>query len=128
MDICPSRTITSLEGEITTPNYPSNYPRNKDCRLTITPDAPDATVVIKFDDFSLEEDDDGEWFDVLQAQVAEVQNMQLIELTSSYLYWGTAHLVQLVRLVKSQVLKRNILLTFDFKLEQYGWQYDHTFS
>lgn len=39
-------------GEITSPNYPNNYPENSDCTWTVS--IPEGTIVLNLDLFSLE--------------------------------------------------------------------------
>ena len=63
VSICPTREITLTQGEVTSPNYPSNYPSNADCSLTID-GGRGARFTVKFDSFEVEEDEDGMFFDL----------------------------------------------------------------
>lgn len=60
MNICSTGEVTALEGEITSPNFPNDYPPNMSCELTINV-GPGNTIVIKFPEFDLEDDEDGEY-------------------------------------------------------------------
>ncbi|XP_048587667.1 neuropilin-2 [Nematostella vectensis] len=57
LSVCPSRVITSDGGEVTSPGYPSNYPPNTDCTLTIAT-GPGAKFNVMFNDLSIEVDPD----------------------------------------------------------------------
>ncbi|EDO28186.1 predicted protein [Nematostella vectensis] len=57
LSVCPSRVITSDGGEVTSPGYPSNYPPNTDCTLTIAT-RPGAKFNVVFNDLSIEVDPD----------------------------------------------------------------------
>ena len=58
MSVCPTREIQATEGEVTSPNYPSNYPSDADCTLAID-GGNNVKFKIKFDFFEVEEDEDG---------------------------------------------------------------------
>ena len=60
VSICPTREIQATEGEVASPNYPSNYPANVDCTLTID-GGQNVNFKIKFDFFQVEEDEDGKF-------------------------------------------------------------------
>ena len=58
VSVCPTREIQATEGEVTSPNHPSNYPSNVDCTLAID-GGENVKFKLKFDFFELEEDEDG---------------------------------------------------------------------
>ena len=60
MSICPSRELSATEGEVTSPDYPSEYPVNTDCTLAID-GGNNVKLKIKFVSFEVEEDEDGEF-------------------------------------------------------------------
>ena len=60
MSICPSRELSATEGEVTSPNYPEDYPVNADCTLAID-GGNNVKLKIKFVSFEVEEDEDGEF-------------------------------------------------------------------
>jgi len=57
VSVCPTREIQATEGEVTSPNYPSNYPSDVDCTLAID-GGNNVKFKIKFDFFEVEEDED----------------------------------------------------------------------
>lgn len=57
VSVCPTRELQATEGEVTSPNHPSNYPSNADCTLTID-GGQNVKFKIKFESFEVEEDED----------------------------------------------------------------------
>jgi len=49
------QNVTADEGEITTPYYDTQYPNNLDCAWTISVDAEQKHLCLKFKTFDLEE-------------------------------------------------------------------------
>ena len=55
LDICQTtRRITSAGGELTSPNYPSNYPSHVDCMCTLSADDPSARLLLSLYDIVLQ--------------------------------------------------------------------------
>ena len=55
LDICQmTRRVTSAGGELTSPNYPGNYPANADCMCTLSADDPAAKLVLSLYDLVLQ--------------------------------------------------------------------------
>ena len=65
VSVCPTRKIQATEGEVTSPKHPSNYPPDVDCTLTID-GRQNVVFKIKFDAFSLEEDEDGKFVEIIK--------------------------------------------------------------
>ena len=57
ISICPSREIRATEGEVTSPNYPGEYPSSSDCTLVIDGGL-NVRFKIKFASFEVELDED----------------------------------------------------------------------
>ncbi|CAB4011919.1 Hypothetical predicted protein, partial [Paramuricea clavata] len=57
INICPTREITASSGQITSPNYPSNYTSNTSCTLTIKQPL-DTNFTFTFTDLDIESDED----------------------------------------------------------------------
>ena len=49
-----TRRVTSAGGELTSPNYPGNYPTNADCMCTLSADDPAAKLVLSLYDLVLQ--------------------------------------------------------------------------
>ena len=60
MSVCPSREIQATEGEVTSPDHPSEYPPDADCTLAID-GGNNVHFKIKFEFFQVEEDEDGKF-------------------------------------------------------------------
>jgi hypothetical protein len=58
INICPTREITASSGQIRSPGYPSNYPSNTDCTLTIKQPL-DTNFTFTFTKLDIEGDEDG---------------------------------------------------------------------
>ncbi|XP_031556205.1 dorsal-ventral patterning tolloid-like protein 1 [Actinia tenebrosa] len=57
ISICEVNLIQAQEGEVTSPNFPYNYPSNTNCTLVIDV-GPNNRIDIEFKDFRVEENDD----------------------------------------------------------------------
>lgn len=64
IEICPSREITASSGRITSPGYPSNYPSDTDCTLTIKQPL-DTKITLTFSKLDIEGDDPDSCYDTL---------------------------------------------------------------
>ncbi|XP_070574727.1 cubilin-like [Ptychodera flava] len=54
LDSCENETVSGMNGRISSPNYPDNYPNSQDCYITIT--VPHDTVLLTFETFDLRSD------------------------------------------------------------------------
>ena len=60
MSICPTREITVSSGQITSPNYPRNYPSNINCTLTLKQPL-GTSFTFTFKKIDIEGDEDGKY-------------------------------------------------------------------
>jgi hypothetical protein len=59
INICPTREITTSTGQIRSPDYPSNYPSNIDCTLTIKQPFTNTNLTFNFTKLDIQGDEDG---------------------------------------------------------------------
>lgn len=82
VSICPSRELSATEGEVTSPNYPSEYSVNANCTLAID-GGNNVKLKIKFVSFEVEEDED-------DPNVCKFDSLTIIDGPRSLKYCGRA--------------------------------------